>query len=157
MLPLAAPEYGPCIRQQVKKRGLAECVTVNEESRLSMQAADLGLISSGTATLEAALLGLPMLIVYRVSLPSLLAVKVLGVSRLIESETIGLPNLLLRRGAAPEFRQGRARPAMIATCAEKLLYDTQARNAMLSDLARIRPLLGEPGVMELAARLVVGG
>jgi lipid-A-disaccharide synthase len=73
-----------------------------------MQSASAGLITSGTATLEAALLGLPHIICYRTSPLTFALAKAL-----VKTQWIGLPNLLLERNAVTERIQEACRPAQL--------------------------------------------
>lgn len=78
------------------------------QTRALMQSASAGLITSGTATLEAALLGLPHIICYRTSPLTFALAKAL-----VKTQWIGLPNLLLERNAVTERIQEACRPAQL--------------------------------------------
>jgi lipid-A-disaccharide synthase len=115
-----------------------------------MAAADALLIASGTATLEAALLGGPMVIGYRVShLTELLARALARVS------WIGLPNLVAGRAVAPELIQGAFTGARLAEEAARLLEDPVAATTQRAAFKELRARLGEPGVGRRAARAVL--
>jgi lipid-A-disaccharide synthase len=115
-----------------------------------MAAADLLLMASGTATLEAALLGTPMIICYRVSHVSyrlfLLLVRV---------SWIGLPNIALARTVAPELYQDSVSGPRLAREAERLLADPAALAAQRAAFAELRGRFGPPGVGLRAARSVL--
>ena len=74
---------------------------VFNQTRLLMKTAAVGLITSGTATLEASLLGLPQIICYRTSHLTYAIAK-----RLAQVQWIGLPNIILNESAVPERIQG---------------------------------------------------
>jgi len=115
-----------------------------------MSAADTLLIASGTATLEAALLGAPMVICYRVSrLTELIA------RALTRVEWIGLPNLVSGRLVVPELIQGEVTGARLAQEATCLLDDPVAATAQRAAFKDLRARLGEPGVGLRAARAVL--
>ncbi len=115
-----------------------------------MAAADALLIASGTATLEAALLGAPMVICYRVSrLTELIA------RALVRVRWIGLPNLVAGRAVAPELIQGAVTGARLAEEAARLLDDPVAATAQRAAFKELRARLGEPGVGRRAARAVL--
>jgi lipid-A-disaccharide synthase len=116
-----------------------------------VRACDLLLTVSGTATLEAAILGTPMIIVNRVSNLS----YYLG-RHLIRVSHIGLPNLVAGRQIVPEFVQHDARLELIAAEALNLLEHPERLEQQRQDLARIRNKLGEPGVADRVAQLVMG-
>jgi lipid-A-disaccharide synthase len=115
-----------------------------------MAAADVLLIASGTATLEAALLGAPMVICYRVSrLTELMA------RALTHVEWIGLPNLVSGRAVVPELIQGAVTGARLAAEAVRLLEDPVAATAQRAAFKEVRARLGEPGVGHRAAQAVL--
>ena len=116
-----------------------------------MAAADLLLVASGTATLEAACYGTPMVVLYRLSSVSYAVARLLvrGVSH------ISLPNIVAGREIVPEFIQGRATPGAVATAALGLLEDDVARAAQRAALLEVRVRLGEPGAGLRAARAVL--
>lgn len=108
------------------------------------------MVASGTATLETALFGVPMAILYRVSPASYWLAK-----RLVTIEHIGLVNILAGERIVPEFIQGDAAPAKILPTALELIGDTPARETMRQDLQRVRDLLGGPGASERAAHAIL--
>ena len=115
-----------------------------------MAAGDTLLITSGTATLEAALLGTPMVICYRVSrLTELLA------RALTRVRWIGLPNLVSGRTVVPELIQGEVTGTRLARDAARLLDDPVAATAQRAAFKDLRARLGEPGVGRRAARAVL--
>lgn len=115
-----------------------------------MASADLLLIASGTATLEAACLGTPMLIVYKVSFLSWLLTR-----PLIKIPHLGLVNVVAGREVVPEFLQFQARPRRLARAALSLLGDRNKQKLMREDLKAVRAKLGQPGASQRAARLVL--
>ncbi len=115
-----------------------------------MRAADLLLAVSGTVTLEAAILGTPMLITYRLAALSWLLARLL-----IRVRFIGLPNLLANEGIVPELIQFDATPERLATVAEEILGSPERQTRMRAALAGVRGRLGMPGAAERAAREVL--
>jgi lipid-A-disaccharide synthase len=115
-----------------------------------MAAADVILIASGTATLEAALLGAPMVVCYRVSRFTE------GISRLlIRIPWISLPNIVAGRAVVPELLQDDATGELLAAEARRLLVEPAAAAAQRAAFADLRGRLGEPGVGRRAARAVL--
>ncbi|MHB0912502.1 MAG: lipid-A-disaccharide synthase [Armatimonadota bacterium] len=108
-------------------------------------------VASGTATLEAAILGCPMVIIYRASALTYLQYKLIGKG----IKHVGLPNIVLDRRAVPELLQDEASPERIASELGKLISDSPERERMLADLAEGRSLLGEPGAIDKTADAVV--
>jgi len=115
-----------------------------------MAASDALLIASGTATLEAALLGTPMVVCYRVSRLSEVVVRLLN-----RSAWISLPNIVAGRGAVPEILQDEVTGARLASEAERLLVDSVAATAQRAAFKEVRSRLGQPGVGARAARAVL--
>lgn len=115
-----------------------------------MAAADALLIASGTATLEAALLGAPMVICYRVSRLTELMARALTRVR-----WIGLPNLVSGHLVVPELIQGAVTGARLAQEAARLLEHPVAATAQRAAFKDLRARLGEPGVGLRAARAVL--
>ena len=103
----------------------------------ALRAADVSLVVSGTATLEAALLGAPMVITYRVSFLSYALARLL-----VRVPFIGMANLVAGRGIVPELIQYRATPDRLAAAARALLEDQGARDAMRAGFSEVRARLG---------------
>jgi lipid-A-disaccharide synthase len=109
---------------------------------------DIVIVASGTATLETALLGKPMVIVYKVSPLSYYIGK-----KIVSVEHIGLANLIAGRTIVPELIQDEANPERIAAEVIGILNDRDRMDQMKTALTRIREALGQPGAAERAARL----
>jgi lipid-A-disaccharide synthase len=115
-----------------------------------MAGADALLLSSGTATLEAALLGTPMVVCYRVSRVTELVLRLLA-----RVSWCSLPNLIAERGVVPEILQDEITDARLAAEVRKLLDDPVAATAQRSAFKDLRARLGETGVGRRAARAVL--
>ena len=115
-----------------------------------MAAADAVLIASGTATLEAALLGAPMVVCYRVSRVTELISRLL-----IRIPWISLPNIIAGRAVVPELLQEAATGERLAVEARRLLAEPAAAAAQRAAFSELRGRLGEPGVGQRAARAVL--
>ena len=149
LAPTVAPEQVAAIRSK-SAPGVPPINLVSGRTYEVMAAADTLLIASGTATLEAALLGAPMVICYRVSrLTELLA------RALTRVRWIGLPNLVSGRAVVPELIQGEVTGARLAEEAARLLEDPVAATAQRAAFKDLRARLGEPGVGRRAARAVL--
>jgi lipid-A-disaccharide synthase len=146
----AAPGVSVDLLHSVLSRTNLPLETWSGDSRELMLAADVGLIKSGTSTLEAALLGLPHIIIYRTSRIT----WEIGV-RLAQVEWLGLPNLILNRDAAPEYLQDKATPPVLAETALRLLQDQEYRQHALGELAEVREKVGPAGAGKRAAEAVV--
>lgn len=121
---------------------------VHHDTLDAMACSDLVIVASGTATLEAALLGKPMVIVYKVSPVSYYIGK-----RIIKVEHIGLANLIAGKSVVPELIQDEANPERIATEVIHILSDEARLHRIKRELCEVREKLGEPGAAGRAARL----
>lgn len=115
----------------------------------ALAAADVACLASGTATLEAALAGTPMVIVYKVR-PLTYALGRL----LVRVPSIGLVNIVAGHRLVPELLQGAATPGAVAREAAALLDDRGRRAAVEAGLAEVRGRLGPPGASRRAAAIV---
>ncbi|MDF1553115.1 MAG: lipid-A-disaccharide synthase [Deferrisomatales bacterium] len=109
-----------------------------------MERARVCVMASGTATLECALVGTPLVSVYQVS-PLTYALGRL----LVRVPFFSLPNLIAGRQVVPEFLQ--PAPGEVARAVAELIDEGPARSAQLEALAAVRAAVGEPGASERAA------
>jgi lipid-A-disaccharide synthase len=145
ILPLAET-LQPADVQELLKAAPIPVQLVQRQTYEVMQAADVLLVASGTATLEAALIGTPMVIVYKAHLLTyLLARLVMRVSR------IGLPNIIAGRAIVPELWQYEVTAERMAVQALSLLTSPQRATAMRTELTALHNQLGAPGVPERVA------
>jgi len=112
----------------------------------ALASADCAIVASGTATIEAALLGTPMVVIYRVA-PLTAAI----VRRLMHTPFISMVNLVAGRRVVPELIQEDFTPTAVAAQVRYLLESAEGRNAMQSGLAEVRAKLGSGGAIERAA------
>ena len=135
--PVAMPELRPVIEQQLQAAGVAEYFTLLDgDSRVAMSAADVVLLASGTAVLEAAMLRKPAVATYRVnSLTYWIGQSLL---RLVKLTHYTLPNLLTEEPLVPEFIQNDAKPGPIADAVIALLDDPQQRQSISERFDRLR-------------------
>lgn len=111
----------------------------------------LVLVASGTATLETGISGTPMTIIYKTNALSFIIGKAL-----VRLPFIGLVNLVAGKRVVPEFLQWEARPGAIYLMAKMLMEDGPPRQAVISELAKIPQILGEPGAAKRAAKEIYG-
>ncbi|MCX6355605.1 MAG: lipid-A-disaccharide synthase [Candidatus Aureabacteria bacterium] len=115
-----------------------------------IDASDLALVASGTATLETACLLKPMVIVYRVSWLTYFLGRAL-----VKLPYIGMVNVIAGRKIMPECIQGHATPERIADTALDLLRDERQYAAAVEKLRGVRAHVGDPGASVRAARVVL--
>jgi len=109
---------------------------------------DLAIVASGTATLETGLMGVPMIIIYKVSFFSELIGRLI-----IRPQHIGMVNIIADKTVAPELIQRDASGPRIASEALNILQNDERRRNMIKDLNEIRAKLGNPGAAKRAAQL----
>lgn len=114
-----------------------------------MNLSHLLITASGTATLEGAILGKPMIIIYKVSFPTYLIGRAL-----IQVDHIGLVNLVAEKKIAPELIQKDVTPQRIADEAIRILRDPILYRRMTESMQQVRERLGEPGAVERVAHIV---
>jgi lipid-A-disaccharide synthase len=115
----------------------------------ALGAADCAIVARGTATVEAALLGTPMVVVYRVSPTSAFVLK-----RMVRSPFIAMVNLIAGRRVVPELIQ--TTTAAVEQEVRKLLESPASRDEMKVGLAEVRTKLGPGGAIERAADIFAG-
>lgn len=123
---------------------------VKDQASEAMAVSDLVLVASGTATLQAAVVGTPMVLLYRTS-----AVTYWLGWLLIKVRWIGLVNLVAGRTVVPELIQAEATATRLYEEARRLLDDRAASEEMRRALAEVKAQLGEPGASMRAAQVVL--
>jgi lipid-A-disaccharide synthase len=149
VLPLAPTRSEAEIRAVARRAGFRDLPTLVRDDRYdAVAAADAAVVASGTATLETALLGVPMVIVYRMN-PVTYALA----RRLTDLPHVGMPNLIAGRRVVPERIQGECTGDAIARALRDLLTDPKRAEEMRAGLGAVRARLGEPGAIGRAARI----
>ncbi|MCD6487473.1 MAG: lipid-A-disaccharide synthase [Syntrophobacterales bacterium] len=109
---------------------------------------DIAVVASGTATLETALLGVPMIIVYRLSPLTYLIGRIV-----VNVDNIGLVNIIAGKTVVPELIQGNANPEKMADEAYDILTSAPRMDEMKRNLSGVSEMLGGPGASARAASL----
>jgi len=115
-----------------------------------MSVCDFMILASGTASLEAAYMLVPMIVIYKVSVISWIIMSIL-----VRLESSALPNIIADREIVPELLQGRAEPFAISRIAIRMMRNPQELKAQKAELRKVRERLGQPGAVERTARLVL--
>jgi len=134
--------------------GLPPIEVVAERRSERLAASDLALSSSGTATLEAAVLNVPVIVMYRLSPATHWLAR-----HLVKLPHFSLVNIVAGREVVPELLQDQVTGKAIAAAAERIL-EPAAHRRTKEELTRVRALLGEPGASRRAAQKIatlVGG
>jgi len=131
----------------------SEPIVVEDKALDVMAHSDLLIACSGTATLEAAILGTPMIIVYNG--PWLMRLEYQLRRKRLLGDFIGMPNIVAGRRICPELLGSEASAEKIAAVAAGLLEEPARLLEMRSELADVRKALGDPGGTSRAARIVL--
>ena len=146
-----APSVDPTYFESVRRAtGVLDIPVWTDDVAGLVQAADLAVVASGTATLETGLLGTPPIVVYRMAPVSHWLAR-----RLVRIEQFGLVNIALGRRVAPELLQDEVTGRRIADLARELLDDPARLAAMRKELATLPAQLGGPGAAGRTARLAL--
>lgn len=149
VLPLASTLHEDDIVPKLRSAGL-EVTLARERIHDLIRACDAIISVSGTVTLEIALVGTPMVIIYRLSPLTFQVAK-----RLIKVEHIGLCNIVAGKTVVKELIQDDANPADISAEIAKILTDDAYAGQIRDTLATIRARLGGGGASANVARLVL--
>ncbi|HQS03649.1 MAG: lipid-A-disaccharide synthase [Halothiobacillus sp. 24-54-40] len=128
----------------------AALMTTRGQARQVMAATDVLVIASGTATLEAALIGTPMVIVYKTNPITYWIAK-----HLVNIQHIGLPNIVLNERVFPELIQAKANPAAIVNKTLELVKNKSILQKQEQALAEIPSHLGKTGALEQLTQLTL--
>lgn len=123
---------------------------IEDDTDAILAAANVVLTASGTATVQTALHGTPMVIVYRVSPLTYWLLR-----RLVRVKNIGMVNLIAGERIVPELIQAAFTPATVAAEAISMLTDQDRMNRIRAGLARVREKLGGPGASRRAAEAIL--
>jgi lipid-A-disaccharide synthase len=145
---IQAPTIDRALIDSALKKRPAEVRVVGHEGEKHLAEAHLALSSSGTATLECAIIGVPVVVMYRLTPGTYWLAK-----RLVRLPYFSLVNIVARKGVVPELIQNEVRGDRLAEAAETLLRP-ETYYAVKSELARVRSLLGESGSSSRAAQRV---
>jgi lipid-A-disaccharide synthase len=152
-LPLSWEKYRPTLETEIQRYGLRAKLVEASQSRMAIAAADLAITKSGTVNLEIALLNVPQVVIYRVNpITAWIAQHLLKFSIPFMSP----PNLVLMKSIVPELLQEQATATNIVQEALDLLENGDRREQMQRDYQQMRAALGEPGVCDRAAQIILG-
>lgn len=120
-----------------------------DNPRELMTSARAGVVKTGTSTLEAALCGLPFVMIYKTSTLTYNIGKAL-----VNTPYISLANILANKPIVEELVQGAAKPRTIARGVANLIFDEQKSSLLQNDFRRIRAELGGKGASQKAAKII---
>lgn len=136
--------------ERMAKPYLPQVTLVERDTYNVIKNSDLMVVTSGTATLEAAVLGTPMVVVYKLTFPGYLLAKLL-----VRVKYISLVNILAGREVVTELLQYRVTARNIAKEVLRLLLNPTVKEGVKKELLGVRAKLGTPGASHRAARAVL--
>lgn len=151
--PMVSQSLRSAFEAQIEEAGVAGHVKVIDgRADLAISAADVVLLASGTASLQTALLGRPMVAAYKLSPVTLLLQRLF---RIVKVKYFAMPNLLTDQPMVPEFLQNAATPEALAAAVADLLNDAPRRAGIERQFAALRATLAR-GAQVRAARAILG-
>jgi lipid-A-disaccharide synthase len=138
------------MKKLIAEAGLGEIPVGLKNSSELMQRGCIGMVASGTATLESSFYLLPFVLLYKVSWLTYFPARLL-----IRVDYLGMPNILAAREIIPEFIQHEAVPVRIADRLWKLYRDPALRATMVGEMSRVIKLLDGEGAGRRAAEAVL--
>jgi lipid-A-disaccharide synthase len=145
-----APDLQDRLFDVLKQRSVPDVSIVEGDTDAVLASADVALVASGTATVQAALHDVPMVIVYRLS-----ALTFRIVRRLVHVSAIGMVNLIAGEKIVPELIQDEFTPEAVAAEAVPMLTDRARIATIRAGLARVRQRLGGAGASRRAAEAIL--
>jgi lipid-A-disaccharide synthase len=139
LAPLLSERQRNAVRRIVEKRGEGLTIRFVDDARAALFHARASIVASGTATVEAALVGNPFVVVYRVS-PLTYAIA----ERMVKVPHVAMVNLIADKRVVTELIQSDFKAENIVQEIERLLPDGPPRQSMMQELAKIRLLLAKP-------------
>lgn len=136
--------------QDLLRESPVPVLVVKDQASEAMAVSDLLLVASGTATLQAAVVGTPMILLYKTTLPTYWVARMW-----IRVKWIGLVNLVAGRTVVPELIQDEATVERLTKEACRLLSDRQAYDEMKTGLHQVRQSLGDAGASFRTAQVVL--
>ncbi len=141
------------VQRQLLERGMDRVIVVGREEKASaLDASNIGLTASGTATLELSMAKVPMVVAYRMQ-PITMAI----VRRMVHVEKVCLVNLIANSSVIPEFLQERCTSANLSKAIDEIIADSAARKSQIQVFSEVREKLrcGEIPPSHRAAQVVL--
>ena len=147
---LKAPGIDRALLEAPLRRAGVEVLLADTPAPNALQLMEAAMVASGTATLETALSGVPMVVIYKTSWPTYLAAKLV-----VQVPNIALVNVVAQRRVIPELVQHQATPKRIAGEMVDLLRNAERAASMKEALREVATRLGPPGAANRAAQAVL--
>ena len=151
VLPVAAPHLRSKLEKLIEIAGMSGKITLVEPgSYATLKECTVVIVAAGTATIELALLEVPMVVVYRLGTITYQLAR-----HLIRTDFIAMPNILTNRRIVPELRQSEVTIERLVAETEPFLTSEFRSDQIKADLKRVRQILGEEKVLEKIARFIL--
>ncbi len=152
LLPVLRGDAGSMVEEELKRSSLdgLDIHLVFDNTYKAIEKADIVILSSGTATLETAILEKPMVVLYQVGFISEIAARVL-----VRIESISLANIVAEKKMCTELLQSDVNPERIYEEVCRLLDDKKLYNNMIKEVKAVKEKLGEPGAIKRIAKEVL--
>ena len=132
------------------KKSSLPVTSIKDDTYGCLGLSDFVFTSSGTATLEAAIMEKPMLIIYKTSFFTAILFKIFA-----RTPFIGLVNIIAGKKISPEILQYDATPKRLAQEILDILSSEEKKGKQVEDLRKVKKLLGPPGAPKRAARVIL--
>lgn len=149
ILPVAATLDEQFVREYLPDKHPKNLILTEKDSRDAMRAADVAMVASGTATLETALIGTPMIVMYVIHPVNYAIMK-----RMIRIPDVSLVNIVAQKRIVPEYIQHDAVPAVMSDNIAQLLTNHEMRDDMLRELDIVKTRMGDEGASKRVALLM---
>ena len=149
-LMVKAPSIPSALVDPLMQKSSVVIKVVENDAYNAIHACDLCMVASGTATLETAILGKPMVVIYQTSFLTWLLAKMF-----VKIKNIGLVNVVAGKRIVPECIQFQATPENIAEEMEKIFTNELKIASIKEELSQVRPLLGDHNASQQAAEAVL--
>jgi lipid-A-disaccharide synthase len=150
VLPMAATVSPDVVRTAVNKSPSNNIIIWVQDIYKILSVCDLAMVTSGTATLETAIMGVPMVIAYRMSKPSFWVAR-----RVVKVPCAGLVNLVAGKKIVPELIQDEVTPEKLADKILSILENEEVKTTMINNLGMVKDKLGTPGASLRTARIAL--
>ncbi|SVE24822.1 uncharacterized protein METZ01_LOCUS477676 [marine metagenome] len=143
--------FGAAQNINIKKWQIPPWIQIeNNHPQKALECARLALVVSGTSTIEAAVFGTPMIIIYKMAPFSWLVSRVL-----VNVPFAGMVNIIAGSMIMPEMLQNKANPERIFKLAEKILFNSEKTSKMKLELSKVRDILKGKGASNKAAKHIL--
>ncbi len=149
ILPLASSVDNEAVRARITNSSLAITIAAGETYD-ALSISTLAITASGTVTLEAAILGTPMIVIYRLGWLNYILGRIL-----IDVDFISLANIVAQKPIVPELLQAEANPENIARQALDLLSHPEQLESMRRELGQVKQKLGEADTSRRVAQIAL--